>query len=129
MQLSLQAGQGLCHAQLRERLLAKAGLASRTAPAHRRSMADLAHTEWSHRFERLMRHRLIMGALRYGPLHRPGKPAYDRVAGARKRLAQYAATGNLECLVDVANMALLEFEEGRHPRRHWAPHHEDHCCE
>jgi hypothetical protein len=24
-------------------------------------------------------------------------------------------------LVDVANLCLLEFEEGEHPRRHWQP--------
>jgi len=75
-----------------------------------------------------MRNRLIIGALRYGLLHAPGKKRYDRVAGARKRLAQYQETGNLECLVDVANMALLEFEESHHPCRHWGDIHGDHCC-
>jgi hypothetical protein len=69
-----------------------------------------------------------MGALRYGRLHAPGKPHYNRIAGARKRLHQYEASGNLECLVDLANMALLEFEEGTHPKRHWRVASEDHCC-
>lgn len=33
----------------------------------------------------LIRHRLCMGALRYGPMGDPEKPPYDRVAGIRKR--------------------------------------------
>ena len=32
-----------------------------------------------------------------------------------RRLAAYGRTGNLEMLVDVANLCLLEFVEGRHP--------------
>lgn len=75
-----------------------------------------------------MRNRLIQGALRYGRLHARNKPQYDRIRGARKRLAQYEETGNLELLVDVANMMLLEFEEGQHPRRHFGVTHGDHCC-
>jgi len=82
-------------------------------------LSELRRTEWSPEFERLMRNRLVMGAFRYGRLHAEGKPAYDRVSGALKRLELYRQTGNLECLVDVANMMLLEFEEGDHPGRHF----------
>lgn len=77
-----------------------------------------AAAQWSDEFERLMRNRLIMGALRYGPLGARGKPQYDRVASIKKRLDKYAADGNLEMLVDAANLALLEFVEGRHEKRH-----------
>lgn len=80
---------------------------------------DMWQTEWSPRFEKLMRNRLIMGALRYGKLNAPGKPQYDRMASIQKRAKLYAETGNLEILVDIANLALLEFEEGRHPKRHF----------
>lgn len=79
-------------------------------------------------FETLMRNRLIMGALRYGRLHAPGKGTYNRPGGIVKRLQQYQETGNLECLVDIANLALLEFEEGTHPLKCWRVHHGDHCC-
>jgi len=74
--------------------------------------------QWSHLFETLMRNRLNMGAFRYGPLGEPGKPQYDRCEAIIKRLELYKKTGNLEYLVDIANMALLEFVEGRHPNRH-----------
>jgi hypothetical protein len=60
-----------------------------------------------------------MGGIRYGLLHEPGKPKYDRIQSAIKRLEKYRQTGNLENLVDIANMCLLEFEEGEHPNRHF----------
>jgi hypothetical protein len=113
------------HAILRERLLARAALAE---PRPVLKLADLERSEWSGTFERLMRNRLIMGALRYGRLHAPGKRRYDRVGGAQKRLLQYQQSGNTECLVDAANMCLLECEEGRHPFRHFHALNGDHCC-
>jgi hypothetical protein len=113
------------HDLLRERLLNRAGLHAQV-PAL--TYAELSASEWSHQFEMLMRNRLILGALRYGRLNARGKKPYDRIAGALKRLAQYQETGNTECLVDVANMMLLEFEEGKHPKKHWGDIHGDHCC-
>lgn len=80
---------------------------------------ELRRTEWSFRFEELMRNRLVFGALRYGRLHASCKPPYDRVKASIQRLIHYDKTGNLEMLVDVANLCLLEFEEGRHPTRHF----------
>lgn len=115
------------HDVLRDRLLR----AARLEEFEEREKLDfnkLKVSEWSPKFEELMRNRLLMGALRYGLMHSEGKPNYDRIAGARKRLLQYEETGNLECLVDVANMALLEFEEGKHPHRHWDAMNGDHCC-
>lgn len=91
-------------------------------------MKSLYASEWSPRFEELMRNRLVMGAMRYGLLHAPGKPSYDRTKGMVKRLEQYRQTGNTEFLVDLANLALLEFEEGKHPNKHWAPAEGDHAC-
>jgi hypothetical protein len=86
----------------------------------------LGESEWSPRFERAMRDRLIMGALRYGLLNSPGKPRYDRLARIAKDLDRYRETGNDEILVDIANHALLEFEEGIHPRKHWNPSDDGH---
>lgn len=76
-------------------------------------------TQWSPEFERLMRNRLLVGAYRYGPIAKYGKPPYDRVPACLKRLRQYQQTGNTELLVDVANLCLLEYVEGRHPLKHW----------
>ena len=83
------------------------------------SYASLKKTEWSPEFERLMRNRLIMGAIRYGLLGSPNKPQYDRIEYMRRKLKEYKESGNLECLVDVANLALCEFVEGKHPKSHF----------
>ena len=85
------------------------------------SLEALRESEWSPRFERLMRNRLIMGAFRYGTFDEkndsPGR--YQYAKDALRRLAAYLDTGNTEILVDVANMCLLEFEFGQHPMRHF----------
>jgi hypothetical protein len=111
---------------LRARLLHRAGVTKN--PPILFTYEGLRRSEWSARFESLMRNRLIMGALRYGRLHAAGKPKWDRVAGMRKRLFNYTETGNLECLVDIANLALLEFEEGTHPHRNFTALDGDHSC-
>lgn len=94
---------------------------NRISPPDPISLDELRQSEWSEAFERLMRNRLVMGALRYGRLGAAQKPRYDRVGAICKRINEYSKTGNLELLVDVANLALLEFEEGRHPKRHFSP--------
>lgn len=81
---------------------------------------DLKVSEWSESFEKLMRNRLIIGAFRYGKLHDPNKKPFDRLIYICTKLDRYQATGNLEALVDVANLALLEFEESKHPKRHFS---------
>lgn len=75
-------------------------------------LEELKRTEWSPLFEKLMRNRLVMGAFRYGRLRDRRKPKWDRVTYAIKKLEDYKKTRNSETLVDVANMMLLEFEEG-----------------
>jgi len=74
---------------------------------------------WSREFERLMRNRLIQGVFRYGEIGAEGKSQFNRIADIQRRADRYQATGNLEYLVDIANLALLEFEEGNHPLKHF----------
>lgn len=74
----------------------------------------LRRTERSPEFERLCANRKVLGAFRYGLLGAPDKPTYDRVACMLRRLEAYRADGNAEHLVDVANLAELEFVEGDH---------------
>lgn len=69
-----------------------------------------------------------MGAFRHGLFKAPGKRKFNRVASMRIRLTKYEETGNLEHLVDIANLCMLEFEEGDHPNKHFhsqadADHH------
>ena len=83
------------------------------------SIEELKLSEWSKLFEKLMRNRLIFGAFRYGKIHDKNKPNWDRVDSIFKRTKLYQETGNREFLVDIANLALLEFEEGSHPKSHF----------
>lgn len=122
------------HDQLRDRLLARAGCPNLPPAKPLPNLDELRRTQWSDEFERLwrerwgapldgqfldlMHNRLVMGALRYGLLGRPGKPAYDNVGSIRRRLAKYHEDGNLEHMVDTANIALVEYVEGKHPNRH-----------
>lgn len=74
--------------------------------------------EWSYEFIRLMKNRLTMGAFRYGLSDDPGKVHFPCLRIADDRWALYRKTGDLELLVDVANMMLLTFVErnkGRPP--------------
>ena len=92
-----------------------------SAPVHRISLEqrELEQSQWCTQFERLMRYRLMMGAFRYGPM-RPQKPnGYDNIGSAIERLQAYREGGNLEHLVDAANLCLVEFVTGQHPNRHF----------
>ena len=80
---------------------------------------ELQQSEWSVDFEKLMRNRLIMGAMRYGRIGAKNKPKYDRINSMIKRLTKYQESGNKEFLVDVANLCLLEFVECNHLNEHF----------
>jgi len=100
---------------IREHLLKTLGVLSHPP------LESLQVSEWSETFEKLMRNRLIMGSFRYETFEEkrasPGK--YDYALAAKNRLSQYVVTGNLEHLVDAANMCLLEFEFGTDDKRHF----------
>jgi hypothetical protein len=76
------------------------------------NITNIEQTEWSPRFEQLMRNRLVTGGMRYGRVNDPNKPPWDRVDALLKNILMYRLTKNKEYLVDIANYCLLEFEEG-----------------
>lgn len=114
---------------LRERLLMRAGLLP--SPKPKFNFTDLEKSEWSPTFERLMRNRMLMGALRYGTMEEKRKVGrkWDLVGGIEKKIKSYKETGNTEYLVDIANYCQIEFECGYHPNKHFAAldDHSDHC--
>lgn len=81
---------------------------------------NIENATWSYEFEHYQRNRLILGALRYGRVLTPGRSKYDRVSGMFRYIKEYENTGNLECLVDVANYCMLEFLESDHSLKHFA---------
>jgi len=87
--------------------------------AKKDNILDMPTTEWSQRFEMLMRNRLWMGAIRYGVINEPGKPKYDYMTSIVSRAKLYRQTGNQELLVDIANLCLVEFEQKGHPLAHF----------
>lgn len=100
---------------MRADILNKAACHGELAPAR------LSITEWSDRFEILMRNRLIMGAMRYSKLAEPRPPGISDIhlRYIEQRLETYKQTGNTEMLVDIANICLVEFEKGDHSLKHF----------
>lgn len=70
-------------------------------------------------FDRLRNNRLMMGHLRYESCGVSRDASYDVVGSMIKRLEEYRMSGNLEHLVDVANLAEIEFIWPRHEQAHW----------
>jgi hypothetical protein len=91
---------------LRNRILARHGLIDPP------SLAEIERSQWSETFERMMRNRLMLGFFRYGGMHDPAARRYDNIRSAIARLELYLKDGNLEHLIDVANLCLLEFVKG-----------------
>lgn len=81
----------------------------------------LRETQWCYEFEQFMRNRLMMGAFRYGILRSKDKPTYDHMKAILVKAMLFEKTGNLELLVDIANYAMCEYVEGKHPLKHWGP--------
>lgn len=70
----------------------------------------------------LMRNRLVLGSLRYGRMHDKNRSTkYDHLRAIELALDRYRSTGNQEELVDIANLAMLEFVRPSHPAPIWAP--------
>jgi len=102
---------------LRARLLADAGVIEGPRVP---DLPGLREIRWVPEFERLMRNRLMMGAFRYEceDLRESPVALFDNLPSIRHHLDAYEATGDLEHLVDAANLCMLEFRLSRHPSRH-----------
>jgi hypothetical protein len=86
----------------------------------RPSFEELAKDQWSPEFERLMRNRLIVGALRYETFFEKRRNnTYEIIKSILRRLHEYERTGNQEFLVDSANLLMIEFECPTHPAPHF----------
>ena len=103
----------ITHDILRARLLSR--VIDAPVGQVRADLDTLLAQEWSQEFEALQRARLAFGRFRYG-----NRPGYDRAGSAVRRLQEYQRTGNVEHLVDAANLAMMEFLHGKHPLRHFA---------
>lgn len=106
------------HDEIRFRLLQRAGLIRPPPPKYtEEDVLRLYETEWLPWFEEAMRCRLVMGALRYRTLKENSRlrPKRDVIQSCIKRLEAYLEGGNMEHLVDVANLCMIEANNPNHP--------------
>jgi hypothetical protein len=97
---------GFEHDIMRKRIYERSGIVMCDA-----SYLELLQSEWSPKFEQLMRNRLVMGAIRHGRLHDPDKPKYDRIGYMRAKLDDLERRQKPENLVDISNTSMVMFEE------------------
>ena len=76
---------------------------------------------WPQWFIDAMRDRMRMGMLRYGSLKKQtaSGTGYDNLGSARLHISEYQKTGNIEHLIDAANLVMIEAETGYHPTKHF----------
>ncbi len=100
----------------------RASLESKIRPASRArpDLDSLRADQWSPAFERFMRNRLVFGAMRYETFdEKRAYNKYDTLGYVESKVRQYRETGNQECLVDAANLLMIEFECPTHPTPHF----------
>jgi len=94
----------------------------RPDPRPRPSLSELRDNQWSPLFEKYMRNRLVVGACRYETFdEKRGHNQYDTIGYIRTKLIEYEKTLNQECLVDAANLLMIEFECPTRPGTHFSP--------
>lgn len=103
---------------LRKRLLEQRGLPFEDRPPVATSPAEIADRSMSWEFIERMANRMVTGFFRYE--NKPtGRPTYDHISSMIKRLELYKQDGNLEHMVDVANIAMCEYRFPTHADAHW----------
>lgn len=96
------------HEYLRARLLQQAGIFEPAEPAP--NLDAIARMQSCPRFEEYRKNRMIMGYFRYGSLQSQiGRAKYDNIGSIENRLLLYRGDRNREHLVDIANLAMIEF--------------------
>lgn len=81
------------------------------------SHIELKDRQWSYKFEDLMRNRLAVGYYRYGDNRYPA--VHPHIEIIERKLKEFKESGNDELLVDVANICMIEFKYGNHPKKHF----------
>ena len=79
---------------------------------------EILQSEFSELFVTNMKNRMVTSFFKYGYVAEAvGK--IDQIESCIQRLERYRATGNIEWLVDAANMAMIEFMQPHHPQAHF----------
>lgn len=80
---------------------------------------ELVVSEWDNHYEHLRRVRMILGRFRYSRFKDKDHVPTDNIKAMKAKLKEYEVTGNLECLVDMGNYCMLEFQFSQHPNKHF----------
>ena len=101
----------------------KCGLKEIDINSPKYDIQELRKTQVSQRFIEFMTNRMVLGTFRYGKWqdNKKNNIKYDRINSIRHRLDLFDKTGNTELLVDIANLAMIEFEISDHPNKHFSP--------
>lgn len=92
----------------------------RPDPRDRPSLSELRSNQWSDEFEQYMRNRLIVGAIRYKTFDEKRiDNKYNTLDYVVNKTIEYRITRNKECLVDAANLLMIEFECPTIPNTHF----------
>lgn len=78
-------------------------------------------SEFNETFVVGMRKRMAVSYHKYGLMADAARKRVDQIESLRIRLERYDETGNTEWLMDVANMAMIEFTHPLHPAAHYRP--------
>lgn len=78
-------------------------------------------SEFNKRFLQGMLDRMAVSHAKYGLMKDAAERRVDQLASLEVRLARYRETGNTEWLMDIANMAMIEFTHPLHPEAHYRP--------
>jgi len=89
-------------------------------PPKKPTLDYIFQSNWSEEFEQYMRNRLAFGFFRYGPLKDQKMGQYNVIESIENRINKYKVSGNDELLVDVANLCMVEFIKGVHPKKHFS---------
>ena len=113
------------HDIMRDRLLANVYAeehwqAADAVPVDRAAMEAMQwdSDEWQEVLT-LMKNRMSFGGYRYGPTSKQKPRAFDNIKDIHRRLDLHEDTGNMEHLVDSANICIIACLKKDHPNFHF----------
>jgi hypothetical protein len=78
-------------------------------------------TEYSTAFFEYMVKSMEVSFYKYGAIADGFPDKLDAMASLRQRILDYARTGNMDYLIDIANFAMIEWMHPKHEEAHYEP--------
>lgn len=115
------------HDVLRRRLYERAGMLYEVNKLKGVTLQQIYESFQAPDFDKLADEKFMIGAFRYGLITEQEKNGnrYDHMGSILKRVAYYAATGDMDVLPDIANLAKAEWIVPHHPNAHKETRAED----